>query len=143
MCLKSGMMKLSCTVCSTNFQGQMNFCSCRRMNVFVPKVQSIFKTYHITGDYHGDIKFGNYTLFLTEEFLPNLPPCSVNIIANAYQNIQTSKPPSSNSSKSVMKNCLTNTEILFHKDMLKTKLYDLIRVCDNSDNVCDSQVQHI
>ena len=81
------------------------------------------------------MNFGNYRHSITQKLLPTLPLCSVVIDDVPYHNVQTNKPPSSNSSKSVMKNWLTGVKIPFHEDMLKTQLYDLIKLYEPTINL--------
>lgn len=86
---------------------------------FVPGALLVFKSQHKTGDYHGEMNANNYQNWLTTRLIPNLPPNSVLVIDNAsYHNVQLNKVPTSNSTKTVMKEWLVQNNIPFHDEML-------------------------
>ena len=71
----------------------------------------------------------NYTKWLKEILIPNLPPKSVLVVDNAsYHNTQFDKPPTSNSLVKDMKSWLTEKNIPFPENFSKTKLYELIKL---------------
>lgn len=99
------------------------------INGFVPGASLIFKSNQVTGDYKNDMNFANFKRWVTEKLIPNLPAQSVVILDNAsYHNVQLEKAPTSASSKNTMKKWLTEMKIPFHPDLLKTQLYDLIKL---------------
>ncbi|XP_050302718.1 uncharacterized protein LOC126740645 [Anthonomus grandis grandis] len=59
------------------------------VNGFVDNACLIFKAGLATGDYHGQMNKENFTRWLTEKLLPNIPPNSVIVYDNApYHSVQ-------------------------------------------------------
>lgn len=101
-------------------------------NGFIPGAQLIFKSGQKSGDYHESMNYNNYTKWLKENLIPNLPPRSVLVIDNAsYHNKQLNPAPTGNSKKADMINWLVTHSIPFHDTMLKTELYELIKANKN------------
>lgn len=98
-------------------------------NGFIPGANLIFKSNLKSGNYHHEMNFENFSKWVNEKLIPNLPPKSVLVIDNApYHNVQVNKPPNSNSTKETMKNWLREKNILFNDNMLKCELYNLIKL---------------
>ena len=56
---------------------------------FIPGGLLTFKSGCSTGDYHNDMNADNFTRWLREQLIPNLPDKSVVVLDNAaYHNIQ-------------------------------------------------------
>lgn len=98
-------------------------------NGFVPNAMLVYKSSQKCGDYHHDMNFNNYEKWLKEKLIPNLPSNSVVVIDNApYHNVQLNPAPTSNSRKAVMQQWLRDKNIPFNDAMLKTSLYDTIKI---------------
>lgn len=71
----------------------------------------------------------NYTKWLTEKLIPNLPPNSIVVIDNApYHSKQLNKPPTMAARKQDMQNWLSERNITFDPRMTKAELnYIIIR----------------
>ncbi|XP_046966920.1 uncharacterized protein LOC124534920 [Vanessa cardui] len=95
---------------------------------FVPNASLVYKAASTSGDYHSNMNHDNYTKWLNEKLLPNLPEKSVIVMDNAsYHNTRSSKIPTSNSSKGEMQKWLTENGISFDNRFKKVELYDLIK----------------
>lgn len=69
----------------------------------------------------------NYTKWISEKLIPNLPPNSIVVIDNApYHSKQLNKPPTMASRKEEMQNWLTSKNIAFDARMTKQELHYLI-----------------
>jgi hypothetical protein len=76
---------------------------------FVPNFL-IFKSNSKTGNYHDEVNSENYIRWLNEKLIPNLPPHSVIVLDNAsYHNVQYSPTPTSDLTKKLMQDWLTET----------------------------------
>ena len=95
---------------------------------FIPNACLIFTSGQKSGDYHDDMNFDNYSRWMREKLLPNLPPNSVIVVDNAsYHNVQLNPAPTSSSRKLEMQLWLRERNIQFEPDMLKPQLYDIIK----------------
>lgn len=75
---------------------------------FVDNACLIFKAGLATGDYHGQMNRENFTRWLTEKLLPNIPANSVIVLDNApYHCVQEDKIPTKSSLKKDMVAWLT------------------------------------
>lgn len=98
-------------------------------NGFVDNALLIFKSGQKSGDYHECMNFTNYKKWLTEQLIPNLPPQTVLVIDNAsYHNKQINPAPNSSSKKADIVQWLVNHNIPFDVKMLKTELYQLVKL---------------
>nr|CAH7749883.1 unnamed protein product [Callosobruchus chinensis] len=80
---------------------------------FVDNTCLIFKSGSTTGDYHGQMNQQNFTRWLTEKLLPNIPSNSVIVMDNApYHSVQENKTPTKSSLKQDMVNWLTKKGIV-------------------------------
>lgn len=94
---------------------------------FVPNAGLIFQSDKKTGDYHSEMNFNNYSKWLFDKLIPNLPPRSVLVMDNAsYHNMQYDKAPTSSSRKHVLQEWLTKKNIPYSPNMLKSELYELV-----------------
>ncbi|PZC70602.1 hypothetical protein B5X24_HaOG215526 [Helicoverpa armigera] len=99
---------------------------------FVPNALLLFKAGAKSGDYHDNMNFDNYTKWLRNQLIPNLPPNSVLVVDNAsYHNKQYDPAPTSNAKKADMQRWLSEKDIAFEDSMLKPQLYKLIKLYKN------------
>lgn len=97
-------------------------------NGFVPEAYVRWKS-NSTGDYHNEMNYENYKKWIQEKLIPNLPPKSVLVIDNApYHNKQLDKCPTSASNNEDMRRWLRQKNIIHSDTMLKTELYNLIKL---------------
>lgn len=95
---------------------------------FIPGCLAMWKSTSTTGDYHKDMNFQNYSKWIQEKLMPNLPEKSVLVVDNAsYHNVQVDRAPSSSAKKEDMQKWLTNHNIPFRADMLKIELLEIVR----------------
>lgn len=81
-----------------------------------------------SGDYHDDMNYQNFSTWLKNMLLPNLPPNSVVILDNAsYHNKQCNRAPTMSSRKDEMVTWLRANNIQFPAAYLKPELYELIK----------------
>lgn len=96
-------------------------------NGFVANSLLVFKSGSKSGDYHDDMNFNNFSKWIKDHYLPNLPPNSVVVIDNAsYHNVQADKIPNMSSKKCDMIHWLKNKKIRHNEKMYKSELYALI-----------------
>lgn len=97
-------------------------------NGFVPNAELLYKCKSKSGDYHDEMDNTNFTKWLNERLLPNLPPGSIIVLDNApYHSKQIDKLPTSNSLKETMQNWLHERNIEFEERCTKPELYQLIK----------------
>ncbi|KAF6205794.1 hypothetical protein GE061_019968 [Apolygus lucorum] len=90
---------------------------------FVSNALLIFKASSRSGDYHTSMNFDNFSKWLKEKFLPNLPSHSVIVLDNAaYHNVQTNRKPSAASLKNDVATWLRNNGIQFDESETKAQL---------------------
>nr|XP_053608001.1 uncharacterized protein LOC128673871 [Plodia interpunctella] len=96
---------------------------------FVEGADLLYKCKSSKGDYHDEMDTENYTKWLTEKLIPNLPPNSIVVIDNApYHSKQLNKPPTMAARKQDMQNWLSERNITFDPRMTKAELnYIIIR----------------
>jgi len=69
-------------------------------NGFVEGAQLVYKASSCTGDYHKEMNAVNFTKWLTEKLIPNLPPKSAIVMDNAsYHSVRVEKCPTTNTKK--------------------------------------------
>jgi len=97
---------------------------------WVNNARLVFQAKRKTGDYHGQMDWGNFSRWFTEQLLPNIPESSTIIMDNAsYHNtIEDNSFPKSNSNKSSLCKWLDKNDIPWSKDMLKPELYVLCKL---------------
>lgn len=55
---------------------------------WVPNAKLVFQASLTTGDYHGQMDYGNFSKWFKEQLLPNIPPKSMIFMDNAkYHNL--------------------------------------------------------
>lgn len=88
-----------------------------------------FKSGRRTGDYHGAMDTENFTKWMNDQLLPNIPRHSLIILDNApYHNSLTEDTfPQSDSKKAELQQWLSERTIPFEEWLLKPALYDLCR----------------
>jgi hypothetical protein len=83
----------------------------------------MFKSGTKSGDYHHEINFDNYEIWLKTNLIPNLPPNSVLFVDNAAcHNVELNPAPTFSSRKSAMIDWLSG------RDMCKPELYSFIKL---------------
>lgn len=86
----------------------------------------VFKAGQATGDYHGQVSNENFTKWLTEKLLPNIPPNSVVVLDNAlYHSVLEDKPPTKSSLKRDIVVWLTKKGIPHDPTLRKINFYDI------------------
>ena len=94
---------------------------------WVPNSRLVFKAAKKTGDYHSNMNWDNFSAWFREKLLKNIPSNSLIIMDNAaYHNVLVEEafPKKSHSIKS-LREWLSNNEIPWSKDMLKSELFKL------------------
>jgi transposase len=96
---------------------------------FIPGALLIFKSNQKTGDYHKEMNSDNYMRWIKEKLLPNLLQNCIFMVDNAaYHNVLSDRCPTSASRKKNMEEWLLQYKIPFSSDLLKTELYDPIKL---------------
>lgn len=96
---------------------------------WVSNAKLVFEAKKNTGDYHGQMDWGNFSRWFTEQLLPNIPENSIIIMDNAsYHNaVEANSFPKSSSAKEDLRKWLDDKEIPWGQDLLKTELYTLCK----------------
>jgi transposase len=96
---------------------------------WVNNAQLVFEAKKRTGDYHGQMDWGNFSKWFTEQLLPNIPENSIIIMDNAsYHNTtEESTFPKSNARKENIRKWLDDKGIPWGEDLLKAELYALCK----------------
>lgn len=94
---------------------------------WVKGAELVFEAKKRTGDYHGQMNWGNFSRWFKEQLLPNIPPKSLIILDNArYHNVYVDNFfPSKSSSKDQLQQWLTRNNYPWREDMLKSELLEL------------------
>jgi len=94
---------------------------------WVPNAKLVFKASKKTGDYHTNMNWDNFSKWFQEKLLKNIPKNSLIIMDNApYHNILVEEAfPRKSHSVKRLREWLSNNEIPWTKDMLKSELFDL------------------
>jgi len=97
---------------------------------WVNNAQLIFEAKKKTGDYHGQMDWGNFSKWFTEQLLPDIPENSIIIMDNAsYHNTtEESAFPKSNARKENLRKWLDDKGIPWGEDLLKAELYVLCKL---------------
>ena len=96
-------------------------------NGWIPNARLVFKASRKTGDYHSNMNWDNFSKWFQEKLLTNIPSNSLIIMDNAaYHNVlvEGAFPKRSHSLKR-LREWLTNNEIPWSDDMLKSELFKL------------------
>ena len=94
---------------------------------WVPNTRLVFKASKKTGDYHANMNWGNFSTWFQEKLLKNIPESSLIIMDNAADHnvlAEEAFPKKSHSVKR-LREWLSNNEIPWSKDMLKSELFEL------------------
>jgi hypothetical protein len=96
---------------------------------WVNNAQLVFEAKKRTGDYHGQMDWGNFSRWFAEQLLPNIPENSIIIMDNAsYHNTtEESTFPKSNARKENIRKWLDDKGIPWGEDLLKAELYALCK----------------
>lgn len=94
---------------------------------WVPNSKLIFKASKKTGDYHTNMNWNNFSKWFQEQLLKNIPKNSIIIMDNAaYHNVFVDEAfPKKSHSVKRLREWLSNNEIPWTKDMLKSELFEL------------------
>ncbi|XP_050294327.1 uncharacterized protein LOC126734670 [Anthonomus grandis grandis] len=95
---------------------------------FIHNAGLVFKAGQASGDYHGQMNKANFTKWLEEKLLPNIPQNSVIILDNApYHSVQENKVPTKSSIKKDMTEWLTKNGIQHDPAARKWELFEIIQ----------------
>jgi len=96
-------------------------------NGWVPNARLVFKASKKTGDYHANMNWDNFSSWFQEKLLKNIPGNSLIIMDNAaYHNVLAEEAfPKKSHSVKRLREWLSNNEIPWSKDMLKSELFKL------------------
>jgi len=96
---------------------------------WVNNAQLVFEAKKKTGDYHGQMDWGNFSIWFTEQLLPNIPDNSIIIMDNASYHNTTEETtfPKSNARKENLRKWLDDKGIPWGEDLLKSELYALCK----------------
>ena len=96
-------------------------------NGWVPNTRLVFKASKKTGDYHANMNWDNFSAWFQEKLLKNIPENSLIIMDNAaYHNVLAEEAfPKKSHSVKRLREWLSNNEIPWSKDMLKSELFEL------------------
>ena len=94
---------------------------------WVPNTKLVFKASKKTGDYHTNMNWDNFSKWFQEKLLKNIPENSLIIMDNApYHNVLVEEAfPKKSHSVKRLREWLSDNEIPWTKDMLKSELFDL------------------
>lgn len=97
---------------------------------WVQNARLVFEAKRRTGDYHGQMDWGNFCKWFTEQLLPNIPADSIIIMDNAsYHNTAEENTfPKSNARKEYLRNWLDDKGIPWGENMLRAELYALCKL---------------
>lgn len=97
-------------------------------NGFVPNALLVFDSKLKSADYHDEMNFDNFSKWLQEKLIPNLPLHSVIVMDNApYHSKQVDKCPTTANRKDDIKAWLQRHNISFDEKMLKAELLFLAK----------------
>lgn len=96
---------------------------------WVNNAQLVFEAKKKSGDYHGQMDWGNFSKWFIEQLLPNIPRNSIIIMDNASYHNTTEKStfPKSNARKEYLRKWLDDEGIPWGQDLLKSELYTLCK----------------
>jgi len=96
---------------------------------WVNNAQLVFEAKKKTGDYHGQMDWGNFSIWFTEQLLPNIPDNSIIIMDNASYHNTTEETtfPKSNARKENLRKWLDDKGIPWGEDLLKSEPYALCK----------------
>ena len=94
---------------------------------WVPNTRLVFKASKKTGDYHANMNWDNFSEWFQEKLLKNIPENSLIIMDNAaYHNVLAEEAfPKKSHSVKRLREWLSNNEIPWTQDMLKSELFEL------------------
>lgn len=97
---------------------------------WVKNARLVFEANKKTGDYHGQMDWGNFSTWFMEQLLPNIPENSIIIMDNArYHNTtEESRFPKSTARKEDFRTWLDDKGIPWGEDLLKAELYALCKL---------------
>ncbi|XP_035218015.1 uncharacterized protein LOC118191329 [Stegodyphus dumicola] len=117
---------------------------------FIPGAQLIYKASAQSGDYHGQMNYGNFEKWVLEKLLPNLRPQSVVCMDNAPYHTKIEDPtPTKYATKQTMVNWLMKKTICCDPKMRKAELFSLIecnrpkKVIYKIDNIIKENGHHV
>ena len=97
---------------------------------FLPDCELVFVGNTNSADYHDEMNAAHFQEWWQTKLLPNLPPGAVIVMDNApYHTVKTdsSRCPTSSTTKADMQKWLTEKGIQWRPDMLKAELYSIIK----------------
>lgn len=95
---------------------------------FVKNALLIFQSQQKSGDYHDDMNYENFSKWVQNMLIPNLPPNSVVVMDNAsYHSVQENKKPTSSSIKQSIMDWLRHNNVAFQEPITKAELLLLVK----------------
>jgi transposase len=97
---------------------------------WIPHAKLVFQAKQVTGDYHGQMNYRNFSMWFKAQLLPNIPPQSLIFMDNApYHNLYVEDAfPTPKTRKAELKEWLKSHHPLeYDDDMLKPELYKKCR----------------
>jgi len=94
---------------------------------WVPNARLVFKASKKTEDYHSNMNWDNFSEWFQEKLMKNIPEKSLIIMDNApYHNVLAEEAfPKKTHTAKRLREWLSNNEIPWTKDMLKSELFEL------------------
>ncbi|KAJ8712954.1 hypothetical protein PYW08_008258 [Mythimna loreyi] len=97
-------------------------------NGFIDGALLMFKSKTKTGDYHDEMNGANFTKWINERLIPNLPKNAIIVMDNApYHSMEASRAPNMNSRKAEMQLWLREKHIAYDECYTKAELYQIIK----------------
>ncbi|CAH0729134.1 unnamed protein product, partial [Brenthis ino] len=95
---------------------------------FIPNALLIFTGSSKNADYHSEMNRSNFTKWVTEKLIPNLPPASIIVMDNApYHSTVLNKAPTTGTKIAEIKEWLTQNQIHFDDTLRKPQLLMLVK----------------
>lgn len=95
---------------------------------FIPNALLIFSGRNKNEDYHSEMNATNFTKWVTEKLIPNLPDACIVVMDNApYHSVVQNKSPTSNNRVGEIKLWLTQNNIPYDETMRKPELVMLLK----------------
>ncbi|KAF8789369.1 hypothetical protein HNY73_007309 [Argiope bruennichi] len=112
---------------SPNCWETLDRCHPRNQDGFIEGASLVFQSGTAKGDNHGQMNYDNFSKWLQEKLLPNIPPHCVICMDNASYPTKVLNPvPSKYSTKKKLSEWLEEHNIPFDVNMRKPDLYDLV-----------------
>lgn len=95
---------------------------------FIPNALLIFTGANKNADYHSEMNKSNFTKWVEQKLIPNLPPASIVVMDNApYHSAMLNKAPTSATKVAEIKEWLVQNQIPFNETLKKPSLLMLVK----------------